>query len=149
MSSTALSVFYRSQMGRGARIKCIKCPLLSFMNGLKDLQSSVIRTSIIVTPGWNLQRWPQEKNPQGIRSITSSVKSVPSTSTPWELKKKERWGTKLPQHLNTWSLPLGMLLQLNTPFIIRFSTSPLSSVALAFQPVMQSLKKLQSPVCLF
>lgn len=47
---TAQSVFYRSQMGRGAGIKCIKCPLLSFMNGLKDLQSSVIRPSIIVTP---------------------------------------------------------------------------------------------------
>lgn len=58
---TALSVFYRSQMGRGAGIKCSKCPLLSFMNGLKDLQSSVIRPSIIVTPAWNLWRWPQKK----------------------------------------------------------------------------------------
>lgn len=46
---TAQSVIFRSQMGRGAGLKCIKCPLLSFMNGLKDLQSSVIRPSITVT----------------------------------------------------------------------------------------------------
>lgn len=58
---TAFSVFYRSQMGRGAKIKCIKCPLLSFMNGLKDLQSPVIRPSIIVTLAWNLRHWPQKK----------------------------------------------------------------------------------------
>lgn len=53
--SEPLSVFYRSQMGRSTRIKCIKCPLLCFMNGLKDLQRSVIRPSIIATPAWNLQ----------------------------------------------------------------------------------------------
>lgn len=52
-------------MGRGARIKCIKCPPppSSFMNGLKDLQSSVMRPSIIATAAcwlWcRLQREPR------------------------------------------------------------------------------------------
>lgn len=69
---TAPSVVYRSQMGRGAGVKCIKCPLLSFMNGLKDLQSSVIRLSITATTCWYLRCWLQ---PWGMMSITSFVKS--------------------------------------------------------------------------
>jgi len=81
---TALSVFYRSQMGRGAKIKCIKCPLLSFMNGLEDLQSSVIRPSIIVTPTLNIYGADRRKNLGAVdmKSITSSVESFASTSTP-------------------------------------------------------------------
>lgn len=150
---TALSVFYRSQMGRGARIKCIKCPLLSFMNGLKDLQSSVTRPSIIVTPAWNLQRWPQKK-PWGCchkeynficQVIRLNINTLCNGN-----KKRERldpWHktlqiTTASQYLKFTSRNVVAIQYFYTspPFIIKFSTSPLSCVAVAFQPVMQSLK---------
>lgn len=143
---TALSVFYRSQMGRGAGIKCIKCPLLSFMNGLKDLQSSVIRPSIIVTPIWNLRCWPQKK-PWGCchkeynficQVIHLNINTLSNGNTKRELNHDTRH-YKLSQHLNTWSLPLRMLLQFNTstPLFHSSPSFPLSCVAMAFHPAMQ------------
>lgn len=114
---------YRSQMGRGAGIKCIKCPLLSFMNGLKDLQSPVTRPSITVSTGWNLQHWPQGKKKtrgfchKGYNFICQVVHHINTLS---DENKKQRLEPRYKGlHIftashNTCSFPPGMLLQFNT-----------------------------------
>lgn len=81
---TAPSVAYRSQMGRGAGVKCIKCPLLSFMNGLKDLQSSVMRPSITVTALLIFMALAAAEASGAVVSTSSAsfVKSFTSASTP-------------------------------------------------------------------
>lgn len=116
-----MNVFYRSQMGRSCPITGFKCPLLSITNGLKDLQSSVIRLSITVTPASNLQCWC--RNTPLSCCITSSVKSFSSTSTPRIIRVRDQIQIhdmrycRYPQPLARWCSGSGMLLQFNTATI--------------------------------
>ena len=87
-----LSVFYRSQMGRGARIKCIKCPPIELYERIKGFAKLCHKAvNHCHTRLKFLQRWPEKKKKEDLEavvmgSITSSVKSA---STPWAIKIKK------------------------------------------------------------
>lgn len=138
-----LSVFYRSQMGRGARIKCIKCPPIELYERIKGFAKLCHKAvNHCHTRLKFLRRWPQEeKRPQGCCHgeynfiCQVSINTLDNEDKKKKMEKTDRdWNhdtrhDKLPQLLVTWGLPPGMSLQLNTsytsaPLIIRFSTSP-------------------------
>lgn len=84
-------------MGRGGGVKCIKCPLLSFMDGLKDLQSTVMMPSITAAALLIFMALATAEASGAVVTMSSAsfVKSFTSASTP-ELSRGDEGRTRRP-----------------------------------------------------
>lgn len=151
---TALSVFYRSQMGRGARIKCIKCPPIELYERIKGFAKLCHKAVnhchtrlqfTTLTAG--------EKKPWGCchkeyKVVCQVIHLNINTLSNGNLKKEGEIGTTTQDTTNYHSISIpevylqecccnSIPLHLRSTHHHVFHLSPVSCVAVASQPAMQ------------